>query len=168
MSLEDQIKALELKLAIKNAYLNAQVVFPKNFKVSDEVKDIVVSKLREYCVGMADESEAVPAPSQVSNRDTLSAEEITVLKTLAAKVLQKTTTANNVVQMPEQPVQETHKAALVLTTENVERSLRSKISSNDKVEVLKNDEKYALVMTKLGNRVRIPLEDLDFNLAEGG
>lgn len=165
MSIEQRIKDLERLLALKNAYQSATITFPKGIKLPDDVREEVVNKIKEYTLAMAEGQEAVPAAPTASSP--FSETEITALKGLAEAVLSKAkpqTTVNGTNQIkPASPqtIESITQYATVLTTDSVEKSMRSKVASEDKVLVVKKDEQYAIVRTTAGAQFRILLEDLE-------
>jgi hypothetical protein len=169
MDLQQKIKDLERKLSLKQAFQNVTVSFPKNLKIPNDVKEEVIAKIKELASALA-EGQEQETSSSIST-SVFSETEITALKGLADAVLSKASNPKAssqtipVIKAPDitAPPLPKGEFATILITDNIERTLRSRISSEETVEVVKKDNEYAIAMTSKGIRFRIPLEDLEFN-----
>ena len=167
-TLTEKIKDLERQLALKQAYLSVQFSFPKGNKLPDDVRSQVIQELKNACAQLAEDEVPVGQSDAFLH---LTQEEIKTLKDLASVAksrLSKTSTpapANNVpVKHQVQEEYESVKEAILLTLENVPQSAKIKMGSNEKVFVKSQKDGTAFIVTQSGIGIRVPVEDLDFNL----
>ena len=173
LSLESDIKELERKLSLKNAYIAASIKLPT--KIANDVKKEVTDKLRELCLALANEQD-------VSVTDlSLSKEEIVILKMLASKVLY-TKSSNERVSEPAsvkkngkiskgklekiKATSATSKTGIIMMLDNIEPSIRKKIKPESQVLILNRTKAFgidlAYVEDKQGLRFNVPIDDIDF------
>lgn len=169
-TLEEKIKLLERELALKNAYLSVQFSFPKMSKLPEDVRNQVVEELKKACAQLAEDKEAAPTPTSAPTE--LTAEDLKILKELANTIKAKTarpaapsptvTTAPAPVEAPKPVPAGSVLKAVLLTLENVPKTIRNKVDPQSQVYVNKQENGRALVTTAKGNTFHIPVEDLDF------
>lgn len=170
-TLEDRIKELERKLAVKNAYLTVQFSFPKNSKIPDDVKEQVINELKNACTALA-EDETV-AKDKDASIERLSDDDINILRQVAAAARGKISAAPQAQPAAPQPKQELPpktfdsatdgvKKAILLTLENVDSKVRNRVSSQEQVYVTSERDGYARVTTRKGLSISVPIEDLEY------
>jgi len=181
MSLEDKISKLQRELALKNAFLAVSISFGKGNKFPADVQEQIVNELKDFCTKRAENLDAV---IDVESEQKLSAEDVEILKMLADKVRNKTTTA--AASAPQQaPVKKqptSNKAvfapadestssadgpilgrkATLLSTESLHPSQRAKAHSG--MEVFVNavrPDGFVNLRTKEGYQFNVPLDDVE-------
>lgn len=170
-TLEEKIKDLERKLAVKNAYLTVQFSFPKNSKLPEDVKEQVINELKNACANLA-EDETVSKDVEKSNiSERLNDDEIRILRQVAAAAkgkvaVQPVAPAPRPEQAPKTFDSATDgvKKAMLVTLENVDAKLRNKIASQEIVFVTSERDGYARITTQKGMSINVPVDDLDYNL----
>lgn len=168
MKLDDKIKELEKKLAIKQAYLNASISFPKGKNIPADVKKIVTDKIRAACAALAEEQEI-----EGSSSNLFTPEEVQALKSIA-KVYTDKATVNHAPQKHEPTSEEdlsngkavSQKAtkmdrAKLLLLDGVDPTMRKKIEPQAEVVIIETKEDKAFVQDRRANRFWVPVEDLE-------
>lgn len=178
--LENKIKELEYKLALKKAYLDVQFKFSKG--IDQAIKDEVSSKMKELAEKLADSQESV----LFNETSKLSSEDIELLKMLASSVRERKTapiapkatsiapkinTTNNSIE--QQSTQEPSiddgtqteligRMAIMLTLDGVlDVKQRGKLTPQGTVKILSINNNLAYVQDLRGNKFNIPVEDLE-------
>ena len=168
-SLEDRIKDLERQLALKQAYLNVSFSFPKNSKIPEDVRSEVTAELKSICAGLAEGKEQTVAELNPNTSSYLTSEEISTLKSLAEVAKGRLTPAASRPQPIDPPKKVVDsgvdgvKKARLLTLENLNVNVRSKIEPMEEVWVKSSNGEMATIATKKGIITKVPVEDLDFN-----
>lgn len=169
-TLEDRIKDLERKLAVKNAYLTVQFSFPKTSKIPEDVKEQVINELKNACTALAeDETVAKDRPKDTSI-ERLSDEDIQVLRQVADAARGKLAARPAAPTVPKQEQApktfdsaiEGVKKAMIMTLENVDAKLRNRIASQEIVYVTSEREGLARITTSKGLSINVPVEDLEY------
>lgn len=172
--LEQSIKALERKLALKNAYLAAQVSFPKGSKFPEDVKEEIIEIFNSFKTAKASDQEV-----QNSTNSIFSDEDITVLKMLISSVTSKTSvnavsersignsvapqkTPSALPPVSREPSRQVQQEAKLLTLESVPAQFRNKIPSESKVFVMSIKDDRARISTEDGYSFQVLVEDLEF------
>lgn len=183
-NLEDEIKNLERKLAIKNAYLTVEFKFPKGTKIPEEIQTLVTSELRQAALDLSKDPEDKDKASEGIER--LSDEDIKILRQVAQTIKSKSSqpeVLGNAIPAATAaaPRKERSPApgktfdssihgtriATVISLESIEPRYRSKVSPEERVNVISMAEDgYARIAVKSGSILRISSEDLDFNTGE--
>lgn len=159
MSLEDNIKDLEHRLAVKKAYLGLKLQFPA--RTSAKVKEEVNSKIKDLCLKLADDQEAG------LNSGNFSEEEVKVLKMLANRALSRPEKASKakLEPNPESSAPEPEKPqnkAILMSMDGVPLTLRSKIAPQSELEILEDQGELLKVREfKFGNIFNVPSRDVE-------
>lgn len=178
-NLEDEIKSLERKLAIKNAYLTVEFKFPKNTKIPEEIQSLVMGELRAAANNLSLDPEEKDKESQGIER--LSDEDVRVLRQVAQTIRSKSSPQQEPTQSIPAPVVVKEKApkpiktfdsaihgtkiAKIVSLESVDTKYRSKVSPDEKVHVISiAEDGFARIAANSGSILRISTEDLDFNV----
>lgn len=182
-NLEDEIKSLERKLAIKNAYLTVEFKFPKNSKIPEEVQNLVIAELKQSALNLSMDPEEKDKASEGIER--LSDEDVKILRQVAQTIKNKSsqpeipqtsTQAIKVAPQKERPPAPTKtfdssihgtRIATIVSLESIEPRYRSKVSPEERVNVISMAEDgFARIAAKSGSILRIHSDDLDFNTGE--
>jgi hypothetical protein len=164
-TLEERIKKLEDQLTLKNAYLAVQITFPKGNKIPEEIKNQIVTQIKEVCAKLAEGTETQVSPTTGLP---FTEEEVKMLKNVVASIKAKT---NMVVNQPapipvkkdmDSGVDGVQKATLI-TLESVPSQHRSKVSPMEVVFVTSIKDGKARISTKSGLSIPVSVEDLEFN-----
>lgn len=166
--LELKIAELEKKLATKQAFLHAQISFPKGNRIPEEIKKQVSTKIREACTLLAEEQEIS------NNKDSdFTVQEIKALKSVAGVYLNKkgdtTATEPHNPTSPEdlQQGRVISQAATkmnrgrILMLDSVDPVMRKKIEPESEVVIIESREDMRFVQDKRANRFWINVEDLE-------
>jgi hypothetical protein len=176
MSIDDQIKGLERELERKKALLSVEVSFGRGNKFSEDIKSEISEKIKEFCMQLATQSET---PESSSFTET----EVEILKGVAQRVL---SSAEGKSKTPSQPTNQGFKSlkdvkkaaedqaaqaqkqapkrAKVLLTDNIEPSIRKKVTADTEVQVTGHDKHTGMLKVTSNNGIRflIPEEDLEY------
>jgi hypothetical protein len=175
-TLEQRIARLERVLALKDAYSSVVVSFKKGSKLPEDVKQQVIDELSKACSQLAEHCES-ETPLQVEPLN-FSSEEVKILKDLAKTVIArsvpntdhvKTIKESEPVTKSELKVSEPEiKRAVVITLDNVQKSLRNRLTPQALVYVKKQNEEGLSVVVdpNSGISFTIPTEDLEFQTEE--
>ena len=181
MELQDKIKELEHKLAIKQAYLSLNFTFPRGNKIPQDIKDLVTNNLKNAAAKYANDEEVEYANTGFSS------EEITILKGIVNRVVEKQSAAitetypaaltphadttlvvntrpiQSVTKKltPEEKFDSSPKKVNIMTLDNVDPTVRSKISRDDQVRVVGSNKDMFCVEDRKGNKFWIPREDVE-------
>lgn len=167
MQLEEKIRELERKLALKNGYLQVVIKFPKGNKIPSDVKEEISTKIKDYCLQIANDNEHIENFTSV-----FSEEEISILKELVSTVKGKTSNKPENHSLKSSKVSEVvpaNKPALkiekgrrgiLMLLDNIDPTIRGKLAPQSMVVILENKNDSFFVETK-GIRFWVPREDLD-------
>lgn len=161
--LEQQIKELERKLALKKAYLSVDIKLPKG--TPDELRLEIEQAVKSFCSNQAND---VPQNSQANGSSFVGSPfndmEIAALKELAAAVTgQKSATPQSAqaAAIPKKPDAAKPLMAILMTTDSIPAERRKLIASNERVQVVSyNDQEVCFMYQK--NRFVVPIEDVEF------
>lgn len=185
-SLEEKLKSLERKIAVKNAYLTVQFSFPKGNKIPADVKEQVENELKNACAMLADDAHQDVASKQ---SERLTDDEIVILRQVVDSIRSKTGSSSLSIPAvqketapspeapeaaPKHPVSKKTfdasvdgvKKATILTLENVDPKYRSRINPEESVFVssIREDGYARISVQRTGLSINVPVEDLDFNV----
>lgn len=174
MSTESKIKELEKQLELKKAFLDVKVSFGKGKKYSKEVQDQVRLFVQDACTRAAE-------GETITQSEAFTEDEINILKNMVNTLQQRsknpskplnpsTEISNSMSNTVSQTIKKitNQNKALILTLDNVDRTVRNKIAPQSVVRVVgKRDDTLMFVETSQGVRFNIPVSDLEFNIEEG-
>lgn len=162
MSLEQHIKDLERKLALKKAYLGAEIKLPKG--TAEDVRIEVEAALKDYAARLASSEENISQPVNTTTSQ-FTDNEVNILKSLVNAAMEKagmkapTVAKSNV---PEAPKKDEPLTAVLLTTENIPAERRKEINSSETVLVKSYNDKEACIIFN-NKRFVVPVDDLQFD-----
>lgn len=179
MDLKDKIKELEHKLAIKQAYLSLSFTFPRGNKIPQDIKDLIVHNLKEYATKLANDEESNINVNTVEEE--FSVEERKILKDIVARVLEKQKTPDQekievtkegtltVTKIktevkkltPEEKFDAAPKKASIITVDNIDASVKSKVDRTQEVRIIGSDSKMYCVQDRKGIQFWIPKDDVE-------
>ena len=180
MSLDAKIKELQRELALKNAFLAASVSFGKGNKFPKDVQDQIIQELKDYCTKRAEKLDEIPEQTE-----SLSSEDVQILKQLSETVKKKSNGAAKVVDnkssAPQHKISEKVKfgparedvpmgqinalagrKATLLHTESIHPSQKSKAFSGMEVMInMVRPDGFVNLRTKEGYQFNVPQEDIE-------
>jgi len=171
MNLEAQIKELEEKLAVKNAFLNVEINFKKEAKIPKKAQEEVSATLMKICKSYAEAQEQGASLLETSNK--FSEEELDILKGIVERVkrnpsMSKPEPERVKSEAPAPPSAPLIEEAKIMLTENIDVTVRPKIEADAVVKIISRKKDKVFVETKDKKRLRffIPIEDLEFVTSE--
>lgn len=154
MNLEQRIKELEKKLALKKAYDTVKVSFGRGNSIPDEVKKEVEESIKTFCEMMSEriDREEAEAKQTTSNK----------------QKVQKAVSNNlkDVRESAEKVQNEKPLTATLMTTDSLSQEMKQLVSSMTEVQIVGLNETHASIKveTKKGlKRAAVPKEDLQIN-----
>jgi len=141
MNLEQRIKYLERKLALKKAYETVSVSFGRGNKLSEEIRKEVTESVKQFCEAMANKIDKTEQSTAA------------ISKTLdTPKEIQETPIKLN------EPI-----IATLMTTDSLSQEMKKKISSMTEVKVMSLNDTHASVVTndKFHYRLNVPKADIE-------
>ncbi len=155
MTLEEKIKELNTKLALKKAYSLVDISFKKDeFEIPEEVKEEVIKNIETFCEAMAERIDKEALSDPTSHQKSVQTE------------VKTSSNLNEVVKSNQNAQKEQPLKATLMTTDSLTREMKQLISSMTEVEITGLNPTHAVIQvkTKKGlKRISVPKEDLEIN-----